>query len=379
MKKLISIVMVFIMIFAVVACAGDPTPAAEPAAPAVDDTPAETATDEGAEPAAPANGDEGLATSGEILRVAVQSQQVSWIIQYILDRGWDVEAGIPVELVVFPGGAPINEAMAAGEWDVAITGGAAIFGIANFYGRLLGHHMDGSGNNSIMARIGDEAFNVQGYNPAYPDVFGCPETVRGRTVLTVAGTSAHYAMLGWLRILGLTSADVEMVSTDFAGIIAAFRAGEGDFASMTDNRVLLGAADEGWAEVATLRGMNLPLLESVVSTSSAYYNRFNDLVAFMELVYRANDELLQSEELQVEYLKKWFEANAMDTDLDFYQIIPARPLVSSDMARAMDLHDFILAYAEFFIAIEMLEPDRYEVIRANVATDVLDAALANLR
>lgn len=43
------------------------------------------------------------------LRVAVQSYYCSAPVELILERGWDVEAGIPFELFIYADGARIND------------------------------------------------------------------------------------------------------------------------------------------------------------------------------------------------------------------------------------------------------------------------------
>ena len=85
----------------------------------------------------------------EPLRVAVQSFYCSAMVEYIQENKLDEAAGLNIEWVVFNGGAPINEAM--GEWDIAVTGGAFVYALANYDCRLVAHQVNGTGGNNICA------------------------------------------------------------------------------------------------------------------------------------------------------------------------------------------------------------------------------------
>lgn len=45
---------------------------------------------------------------------------------------------------------------------------------------------------------------TKGYNKSYPNVYGTPESVKGKTVLCTTVSSAHFALSSWLKALGLT-------------------------------------------------------------------------------------------------------------------------------------------------------------------------------
>ena len=71
------------------------------------------------------------------VRIAVMPFMVSMPVDYIIEKGWDHEVGLDIELVKFATGAPMNEALGAGEWDMAAIGMAMVFSMANYNGCLL--------------------------------------------------------------------------------------------------------------------------------------------------------------------------------------------------------------------------------------------------
>ncbi|MHB8277703.1 MAG: ABC transporter substrate-binding protein [Candidatus Humimicrobiaceae bacterium] len=50
--------------------------------------------------------------------------------QYAFENGYFKELGLDIEEIIFPTGAPINEAVAAKKIDVAVSGLASIFSLA---------------------------------------------------------------------------------------------------------------------------------------------------------------------------------------------------------------------------------------------------------
>lgn len=312
------------------------------------------------------------------LRVAVQSFYCSTPVGYIVDNGLDVEAGIPFEILTFNGGAPINEAMAAGLWDVAVTGGAFIFAMAQYNAKLIGHQIDGTGadGNAVYARNSNPATQIKGYNPEFPDVYGSPETLKGQMVLQNTGTTSQYLAVNYLDAMGLQESDMQVVSLDFPQLYSSFATGQGDLSAMTSPHAYKAKNHDDWTMMATLENLNAPLYESIVCTEEAYNTRKDDIIKFVELIYQANDAIAQSEESAFAAAKKWYMDNGKDlTDEDILAEVQGKPFITSEQARGIDLNLFAMKYADFFIRCDKIEPDKREVIASGVCQDVLDAAL----
>ncbi len=359
-KRVIAIVLVLTMMLSLMGCG---------------QTPSVTS----ASPTASAGAGETTPPAAKPLRVAVQSFYCSSPVGLIVERGWDKEAGIPFELSVFNGGAPINEALAAGLWDVAVTGGAFIFALANYDAKLVASQIDGRGGNYIFARKESPIFTVKGHNPNAPDVFGSPETVKGITLLQNTGTTSQYTAQTWLNTIGVNEEDVNIVHMDFAPMYQAFVAGQADCASLAPPHSYVDYQAQGWEMVASLQNLNGNLYEATVCTKNAYENRREDIVKFVELLYRANDELIADEKLKFDTVKKWYSDNGKNlTDKEIQSEIDTKPFIGSAQAREMDLGKFAVQYGEFYVSADKIEPEKLDKIKAGVANDVFQEALKNL-
>lgn len=73
----------------------------------------------------PVSADE-LKGSGEKLIVGTMANALGLPVHWAQEKGYFEDAGLDVELEIFATGAPINEAMAAGELDVAVSGMASL-------------------------------------------------------------------------------------------------------------------------------------------------------------------------------------------------------------------------------------------------------------
>lgn len=137
-----------------------------------------------------------------VLRVAVMPFYISSPIGYMVDNGLDVANGFKVEQIMFPSGAPMNEAVASDSYDIATNGGAFIFGVANFNTKVIASHISGTGGNEIWIEKGSAIAAKTGVNPAFPTVVGDPEALKGAVIAQATGTTSQLAIIKWLEALG---------------------------------------------------------------------------------------------------------------------------------------------------------------------------------
>lgn len=88
------------------------------------------------------------------LRVGLMPSAVGAPVQLALESGYFTNEGLDIEMVIFANGAAINEAMMAGELDVACSGAATVFALASGMVTLIGDsEMSGgmaSGSSPIL-------------------------------------------------------------------------------------------------------------------------------------------------------------------------------------------------------------------------------------
>lgn len=318
-------------------------------------------------------GSEGTSGEGgenDPLVVAVQSYYCSFPVGLMLEEKMADEFDCPFEIEVFSSGATINEAM--GEWDVAVTGGAFVYALANYDCKLIAHQLDGTGNNDILARKDNPILDVLGDKEAMAEI------VKGSTILTNIGTTGHYALTLWLKNMGLESSDVNLVSQEFANVYASWMAGEGDFAVLCAPYCNYDWDELGSEKIATLESEGGHLYEATVCTADAYENRYDDVVKFVQMLYTACDELAADPQLTFDTAKQWYTDWGREiSDEELQAEVDAKPVFTSDYAKQIDLTEFAVSYAEYFADQGLIEKDRVETVKENCANDLLEDALAS--
>ncbi|WP_298029497.1 ABC transporter substrate-binding protein [uncultured Dysosmobacter sp.] len=320
---------------------------------------------------APAADGAPAAKSSEPLTVAVQSFYCSSMVEYIQANELDKAAGLDIDWLVFNGGAPINEAM--GEWDIAVTGGAFVYALANYGCKLVAHQVDGTDGNYVVARKGDPLTEAK-----TPEEMA--ECVRGKTLLTCIGTTGHYTLNLWLESIGVSPDECEIMNLEIANVYSSWVAGEGDYAVLTEPYCYYDMDEMNTEIIATLGSIGGELFESTVCTADAYENRYDDVVKFVTLLYQACDALAADEDLAVETVVNWYtNCGKTLTPDEARTSIQGKPFLTSEVASGITLGEFATSYASWFESRDLIDSTGLENVKANIAADVFDDALAALK
>ena len=312
----------------------------------------------------------------QVIRVAVQPYYISSPIGYIMDNKLDEANGFKIEPVMFPTGAPMNEAIASDSYDVATIGGAFVFGVASFDAHVIASHINGTGGNEIWAYKDSALAGVKGVNPDYPEVLGSPETVKGTKIVQSSGTTGQLAVTKWLEAIGVPETDVQMVHMEFAQCYQAFKGGQADVAALTSPYCF--QTDDTMVKVADLEQLGLQLYEEITITDKAYNNPDIKAVipAFLKTLYQANDELEADPQKKFEAVKKWYNENGGSaTDEDIQAECDLKPFVTTEEAKKLKLGDYEATYAEFMVSQDKLDSDKVETVKKNTTSEFLDEAL----
>lgn len=346
MKKILSVLLISVMVTSIITGCGSAKPA-------------NVQPDASKEPN----------KSKEPLRVAVQSFYCSSLAGLFEDEGWPEADGLPIEFQVFSSGATINEAM--GEWDVAITGGAFVYALANYDCKLIAHQIDGTDGNYVLARNGDEIIGTIDNKTA------TAEKVRGKTILTAFGTTGHYTLNLWLDSLGVSPDECNIVNLEIPNIYSSWVAGEGDYCVMTAPYCYYNMDEMNSKIIATLDTVGGSLYEATVCTKQAYENRYDDIVTLVEWIYRATDKLNDDPDLAKKVVKGWYTDHGKNvTDEDVLAELTGKPFITSEQAKKITLGEFATSYAGWFASRELIESSRLSVVTDNVASDVYNDALS---
>ena len=181
---------------------------------------------------------------------------------------------------------------------------------------LLGIGDDDSVANAILVRPDSPILKTKGFNPQYPEIFGSPEAVKGKTILVTTISSGHYAMSLWLKSLGLTDKDVVVKNMDPAQCMAAFEKGIGD-AVVLWAPLMYSGLKKGWKVASDVKkaGGFVPI---VLIGDKKFCDENPEVVAkFLKVFFRGIDMLRKDGvKLVPEYTRflKWAGMNMSEDD-----------------------------------------------------------------
>ena len=195
----------------------------------------------------------GTAGAAELQKVptAWMGAQETFPIWYAKQKGWDKEVGLDVELLYFSSGMDALSTLPAKTWVFGGMGAIpALMGALRHDTYVIANCNDEAMVNAVMVRPDSPIMKTKGYNKSYPNVYGTPESVKGKTVLCTTVSSAHFALSSWLKALGLTEKDVTIKNMDQASALAAFEYGIGDIVTLWAPLTYVGEK-RGWKVAST--------------------------------------------------------------------------------------------------------------------------------
>ena len=252
-------------------------------------------------------GDSSSGASGKVLTVGVLVSTVGIPALYAQDQGWFKEAGLNVDLQIFATGAPVNEAIAAGKLDMACSGFASVYSLANGNCVWL-LDVNSTGGMGIFARK-DSPVALAGSNVAgFPKILGSAATVKGVEILGPVGTAPQYMVEGYAARLGLQSTDVKMLNMEYIPAYQAFVSGQGGL-NATNPPTSYTMADEGYVKVCSFEdATGVSLMDGCFARAEIVKTRPEDVQKFVTVLVKAMDAL-QDKKLRFDYSMQRFIAN----------------------------------------------------------------------
>ena len=147
----------------------------------------------------------------ETLRTAWLGEHEAFLTWYAKEKGWDKEAGLDIIMLRFDSGKSLIENVRAYDWAIAGCGAVpAMQATMSDQVEVIAIANDESSANMILTRPDSPILAEKGFNPDFPNVFGTPESVKGKLILCPKKTSARYLLDKWLATLGLEEKDVKI-------------------------------------------------------------------------------------------------------------------------------------------------------------------------
>ena len=223
-----------------------------------------------------------------------------------VQTGRDKEAGLKFELQLYPSGAPLNEALAAGKWDVGMMGiPAALMAALRYDAKIIGISNDESETNDIWVRPDSPLLKTKGAVEGFPDIYGTPDDWKGKKVLVTTVSTGHYALTATLKALGLTDKDVQVTNIEQAQAVAAFDTNQGDIVVLWAPFSYMAEA-KGWKKVSSGRAAKTMVPGFIVARKD-FVEKDPELAARWLKTYMANiDRMIADPKGAEEALKKFF-------------------------------------------------------------------------
>ena len=310
------------------------------------------------------------------LKVGLMPSAVGAPVQYALEKGYFKDEGVEIEIVVFPSGAPINEAMAAKQIDVACSGAATIFSLAMGNTKLLAD-VESSGGMGIWTRPNSPIMTVKGQVPGNPEIYGSAATVKGTKFLASLGTASQYNVLRYIERLGLKESDIQIVHMDWGAAVQAFNAGEGD-AIATFAPYSFQVMEKGAVMVTTFEdATQTALYDMMFSRNDIIETRKADLVKFMRAFQRAVEDLA-NDDVRREFSMRWFAENGRTyTQATMTQEMIDRRYVTKAVMSSPSyvLGEAMPNYARFNVSIGKIEKENLKYVDNSFDPTILEEAI----
>ena len=365
-EKALAMLLVLVMALGLTACGGSKNEQ-----PAQDNTPAATDSE---------TGEKTFTPSGKTLNVGVQSNIISIPTYYAYEQGYYEELGLDVNIIMFPNGAPENEGLAAEQLDVASNGLASVYSMASGLCDWIGESDSGSIIAAVYMRPTCEATQISGQIDGKPDMKGSAETLKGLRVLGPTSTMEQWIAASYFSQFGLTAgADYEYLNMDRAAAAQAIIGGEGDVFVATDVDYARMMEENGFVKVADcMEATGTSFNNGFLARKDVLNERYDDVVLFLQAMYRAADELQADPELRNTVALKYYSDNGKPANADdVAKETEIRPFITSaDLAAdGYQLGAGTLQVGSFFASIGTIEKDQVALIEEAINPAPLQDAL----
>ncbi len=306
-------------------------------------------------------------SSGKKLVIGTMANALGLPVHQAEKAGYFKDAGLNVVIEIFATGAPINEAMAAGDLDIAVSGMASVYGLATGMYTYVGDGCITSAGQSIYARADSDIAKESGNSNS---ILGSAETVKGCSVLGPLSTTAHYQAIKYVESFGLTSEEFNMVSMDYAQAFQAFITGEGDLIATKPPYSSQLESDPAYVQVCDFNLISdSPIVDTIFAQNSVMEDRAGDVELFLECYYKACEDLVNDKDYRKDIALRWYvEEGITYTDADMDSEIEQQTYHTFEtlLTDAYPFGSFMVDIGEFFVNQGMIDSDDYPNIEASL-------------
>ena len=221
------------------------------------------------------------------IKVTMLMEHEGFLMWYAKKQGFDRKVGVGIDLTILDtNGIEImnRHRENPSDWDVTcVTSIPLIVGSNRMPLEIVGIANDEANTTGVYVRPDSDILKVKGWNEDYPDVYGSPETIKGKTFAIKTLTSGAFMLVKYLEIFNLDFTDIKIVDLAGKDSILALEKGEVDGIGIWSPDTYL-AEKKDLKQVTTADdvGVEIPLMFMV---DKEYIEDHGDVVAKMIAAY----------------------------------------------------------------------------------------------
>jgi ABC-type nitrate/sulfonate/bicarbonate transport system substrate-binding protein len=310
------------------------------------------------------------------IRVGTMPNHIGVPIQYAYDNGLYKKAGLDIEVILFPTGAPINEALSAEKIDLAGSGMASVFALASGDNYWLGDYVKTVAGLGVYVRPDSPVLKEKGNVAGKPKVYGSKKTVKGLVILGALGTSDQFEAVAWAQSLGLTGNDIQMLNMDRGPAVQAFKTGQGDAIACGGPPYNYELENAGFVQAAGLTdvsGMNIA--DGMLGRKKFIDAHAEEVRKFVEVTFSVLDQLYASDKMLADYAMDFYNKNGKKYTKEMMAgEIKDKDYIGKTTISAPDYRfgSTMIGMGGFYVADGKIEPELEKNISASMRPDFLE-------
>lgn len=367
-KRLLAAVMAVLVGVSVGACGNG---GGEAQTPEEDPAPVETPA-EGAETEEPEAESEAAETgkpeaSGEKLVIGTLANWVGLPAWYAYKEGYYDEAGLDVEIVNFGSqGTLVNEAMAADECDIAVSGMASVYALSTGMYTYIGDGCLTISGETLYCRPDSDIYATGADEKG---VYGSSETLKDAVILGPMNTTAQMNAIAYMQYFGYDATQFTFTNLDYSSGLAAFESGEGDLIAVNPTYAAYLEAD-GFVQAADYTQISdQDIIDAVYCQKELLEERSGDVELFLYCYYRACEDMLNNQDNRVAVAYEWYVGEGLEYDVQ--DVIDECGLKSYFTLDSVDKGDYKLGgfmefAGEFLLSNDKITQEDLDNVKASI-------------
>lgn len=368
-KKALALMLALAMTVCAAGCGGTDTS---------ENTESNESTETGAEEG---EGETGTADTGEVAMPAASGEKLvvgtlaNWVglpAWYAQEQGYYEEVGLDVEIVNFGSqGTLVNEAMAADECDIAVSGMASVYALGTGMYSYIGDGCLTISGETLYCRPDSDIYATGADENG---VFGSAETLQDAVILGPMNTTAQMNAIAYMEYFGYTSSDFTFTNLDYSSALAAFESGEGDLVAVNPTYAAYLAAD-GYVQAADFTQISdQDIIDAVYCQNELIEERSGDVELFLYCYYRACADMLANQDNRVAVAYEWYTNEGLDySEQDVIDECSLKSYFTLDTVDTEEhpLGSFMEYAGEFLLENDMVTQDDLDNVKASINNSCL--------